>query len=71
MSIGFERPFAFTNPMVSDVSEVISLFVYNVGLGEGNFTIGTVVGLFQSAVGAIMVITVNAIANALGEEGLW
>jgi len=71
ISIGFERPFAFSNPLVSDVSEVISLFVYYVGLGEGNFTVATVVGLFQSAVGALMVIIVNAIANALGEDGLW
>lgn len=71
ISIGFDRPFVFSNPMVSEVSEVISLFVYNVGLGEGNFTLATVVGLFQSVVGASMVIIVNAIIKMMGEDGLW
>ena len=71
ISIGFDRPFVFSNPLVTEVSEVISLFVYYVGLGQGDFKIATVVGLFQSVVGAVMVLTVNAISKALGEEGLW
>lgn len=70
INIGFERPYVFSNPMVTDISEVISLFVYNVGLGQGDFTLGTTVGLFQSVVGAIMILVVNAIAKSLGEEGL-
>jgi putative aldouronate transport system permease protein len=71
ISIGFDRPFVFSNPLVADVSEVISLFVYYVGLGQGDYKLGTVVGLFQSVVGAVMVLIVNAISKALGEEGLW
>jgi len=70
ISIGFERPYVFSNPMVTDVSEVISIFVYNVGLGQGDFTLATVVGLFQSVVGAVMTLTVNAIARLLGERVL-
>lgn len=70
LSIGFERPFVFSNPMVTDISEVISIFVYNVGLGQGDFTLATVVGLFQSLVGAIMTLSVNAIARAMGERVL-
>lgn len=70
ISISFDKPYIFGNPMVSEVSEVISIFVYNVGLGEGNFSLATVVGLFQSVVGAIMVLTVNRIAKALGEQGI-
>lgn len=70
ISIGFDKPYVFGNPMVSDVSEVISIFVYNVGLGQGNYSLATVVGLFQSVVGAIMVLTVNRIAKAMGEQGI-
>ena len=71
ISVGFDKPYVFGNPIVSDVSEVISIFVYNVGLGQNNYELATVVGLFQSLVGAAMVLTVNAIAKAIGEEGLW
>lgn len=71
ISSSFDKPYIFTNPMVSDVSEVISLFVYYVGLGQGDFTMATVVGLFQSVVGASMVAIVNRIVKAFGEDGLW
>jgi putative aldouronate transport system permease protein len=70
VSIGFERPWAFSNAMVTDISEVISIFVYNVGLGQGNFDIGATVGLFQSTVGVALVLIVNAIAKVMGEQGL-
>lgn len=71
IGVGFDKPYVFGNSMVSDVSEVISVFVYNVGLRENNFNLATVVGIFQSIVSAAMVLTVNAIAKWMGEEGLW
>lgn len=71
INVGFDRPYVFGNSMVSDVSEVISVFVYNVGLGESNYELATVVGLFQSIVGIALVLSVNAIAKVSGEEGIW
>ena len=70
ISIGFDRPWAFSNSLVNEISEVISVFVYNIGLGQGNFDVGTTVGLFQSVVGAVMVIIVNQISKRMGEQGI-
>jgi putative aldouronate transport system permease protein len=71
MSIGFERPYVLGNSIVADVAEVISVYVFNVGLGQANYSLGTVFGLFQSIVGAVLVLTVNQVSNSLGEQGLW
>jgi putative aldouronate transport system permease protein len=71
MSIGFERPYVLGNSIVADVAEVISVYVFNVGLGQANYSLGTVFGLFQSLVSAVLVVGVNQVAKALGEQGLW
>jgi putative aldouronate transport system permease protein len=71
MSIGFERPFVMGNDLVWNAAEVISVYVFNVGLGQANFSVGTVFGLFQSLVGAVLIVIVNTISNSLGEQGLW
>lgn len=71
INASFDRSFVLGNSIVSDVSEVISVYVYNVGLGQGSFDLATVVGLFQSVVSLVLVLIVNAIAKAVGEEGLW
>ncbi len=70
ISIGFDRPYCFGNPLVTDVSEVISTFVYYVGLAQGDYDLAATVGLFQSVVGFALVMIVNAVAKALGEQGL-
>jgi ABC-type polysaccharide transport system, permease component len=70
MNISFERPFLLQNSLVNDVSKVISIYVYEMGLQAGRFDFATAVGLFQSLVGLIMLVTVNQIAKKLGEEGV-
>jgi putative aldouronate transport system permease protein len=71
VSIGFERPYVIGNPLVSDFSEVISTFVYRIGLQSGNFTQATAVGLFQSVVSLMFLLTTNYIAEKSGESGIW
>ena len=69
-SIGFEKPWLFVNPLVQDIGEVISVYIYNVGLGRGDFSAANVVGLTQSVVNVILVLTANSIAKMLGQDGL-
>ena len=70
-NISFEKPYLFGNAIVNNVSEVISVYVYNVGLGQSDFDTGTVVGLAQSVVAVILVLLSNKISHMLGESGLW
>ena len=70
ISIGFDRPYMMGNTLVKDVSEVISTYVYSVGLQSGRFDFATAVGLFQSVVGVVLILIVNALAKKFGEEGI-
>lgn len=70
-SIGFDRPYIIGNSLVSEYSDVISTFVYRVGIGSGDFSQATAVGLFQSVVCMIFLVVANFIAEKSGEQGIW
>ena len=67
----FDRPYALGNRMVSNVSDVISTFVYTNGIRGLQFSLTTAVGLFQSVVGVIFIAIANKIAKKFGERGIW
>ncbi len=67
----FDRPYALSNKLVTDVSNVISIFVYNYGIRGLQFSLTTAVGLFQSIVGVIFLFGANALAKKFGERGIW
>lgn len=71
VSIGFDRPFVMGNSLVNEYSDVISTFVYRVGISSGDFSQATAVGLFQSVVGLVLLLSANFIAKKLGEDGIW
>lgn len=71
VSIGFDRPYVLGNNMVMEFSDVISTFVYRVGLQSGQYTIATAVGLFQSVIGMIFLLTANYAAQKIGEQGIF
>ncbi len=68
---GFDRPFAFQNNLVMRVADVISTFVYRVGIKGLQFSLTTAVGLFQSVVGVLFLLIANYISRKLGERGIW
>lgn len=68
---GFEQIFMLYSTPVYDVADVFETFTYRIGLGQGQFGFATAVGLFQSVVGLILVLTTNKISKKIGEGGLW
>lgn len=70
-SIGMDKVFLMQNPVNADVSEVISTFVYKVGIVNADFGFATAAGLFQSIVSFVLIITVNAISKRVTENSLW
>jgi putative aldouronate transport system permease protein len=70
VQIGFERPFVIGNVSVSEFSEVLSTFVYKVGLQSARYTIATGIGFFQAIVGLIFVVTANFISKKFTGEGI-
>ncbi|MCL2406258.1 MAG: ABC transporter permease subunit [Defluviitaleaceae bacterium] len=73
ISVGFERIFLLQNPMNLSVSEVISTYVYKVGLIAPipQFSFAASIGLFNSVVNAIMLVIANQVARRVGDTSLW
>lgn len=71
MSIGFDKVYLMQNDLNINRSEVISTFVYKVGLTNSEFSFSTAAGLFQSAVSFILLVVVNKICKKLTETSLW
>lgn len=71
MAINFDRPFNIQNNLVMDFGDVISTYVYRVGIQSANFSVGAAVGLFQSVICLIFLLSSNFITRKLGENGIW
>ena len=70
MNSNFERLSAFGNVNVRDFQYQLAIYIFEKGLGASNFSNATAVGLFQSAVGFLLVLTADRCAKMLGESGL-
>ncbi|WP_371825318.1 ABC transporter permease [Paenibacillus soyae] len=70
MDVGFDPVFMLQNEVVSNVSNVISTYIYTFGLQRAQFSLTTAMGLFENLVGLILVLTANQIARKFNQE-LW
>ena len=67
----FDRPFNLQNARVMRVADVISTFVYRVGIRSFQFSYTAAIGLFQSVICVLFLVTANAMAKKFGERGIW
>lgn len=67
----FDRPYALSNNLVKNASNVLSTFVYTNGIRGLQFSLTAAVGLFQSVVCVIFLLIANALAERFGERGIW
>ena len=73
MSVGYQKAYLMQNAQNTDVSELISTYVYKEGIRKANMSFGSAVGLLNSLINTGMVFLANWIANALtdNEMGLF
>ena len=71
MGVGFEKIFLMQNTVNVESSEVISTYVYKTGILGSQFSYSAAIGLFNSVVNFILLITVNQIAKKMNETSLW
>lgn len=71
MSMGFEKAFLMQNPLNTEHSEIIATYVYKMGLINAEYGFSTAVGLFNSVINCILLISVNKISKKIGQDGLW
>jgi putative aldouronate transport system permease protein len=70
MNVGFEKTFLMQNSLNLGASEVISTYVYKVGLLQAQFGFASAVGLFNGVVNFALLFMVDRIAKRLGSGGL-
>jgi len=71
MAVGFEKVLLLQNPLIFSTGDVISTWLFRVGIGGGQFSLATAVGLFQSVIGLILILTTNFISRKLVGSSLW
>jgi ABC-type polysaccharide transport system permease subunit len=73
MTVGFEKIFLMQNNLNLSVSQVISTYVYTVGLKgmPPEFSYGTAIDMFNSIINLFMIVTINKIAKTFSETSLW
>jgi putative aldouronate transport system permease protein len=71
LNLSFEHIYSMQNPVVYSVSDVIVTYVYRTGIQGAQFSYTTAIGLFQSVISTILVLSANKITQVLGENSLW
>jgi len=67
MSIGFEKAYALQTDLNLSTAEIISTYVYKKGLLDGDYAFSTAVGLFNTVINVILLITVNKIVEKMND----
>lgn len=71
LSVGYEKTILLYNPQVYETADIISSFVYRKGLLEFNYGYSTAVGMFNSVINFILLITANSISKKVTDYGLF
>jgi putative aldouronate transport system permease protein len=71
MSVGFEKILLLYNPLTYPTADVISTYLYRVGIVSNNFSYATAIGLFEAIIGLTLVLSANSISRRLVGASLW
>ena len=71
MSVGYEKVILLYNPLTYTTADIISSFVYRMGLQNFNYGYATAVGLFNSVVNLVLLVAANFISRKVNETSLW
>jgi len=71
MNVGFEKVYLMQNSLNVSRAEIISTYVYKVGLVTANFSFATAIGLFNSIVNLVLLIISNYVVKRLFDTSLW
>ncbi|MFD1139270.1 ABC transporter permease subunit [Paenibacillus urinalis] len=71
LNVGFEKIILLYNPVTYETADVISSFVYRKGLLEFGWSYSSAVGLFNSVINLILLVTANYISRRVSNNSLW
>ncbi len=72
LDIGFDRIYQFLTPLTYRVGDIIATYNFRVGILQGKYSITAALGLFQSLVGVVLIVSFNRLSRSVSESGgLW
>ena len=71
MSIGYEKTILLYNPSTYETADIISSYVYRVGILEQGWSYSTAIGLFNSVINLVLLIIANKLSKKLADTSLW
>ena len=71
MAVGFEKILLIYNPLTYSTGDVISTYLYRVGVQSGSFSYAAAIGLFESVIGLVLVVSANFISRRVVGTSLW
>ena len=71
LEAGTEQILVMYNPVVYNVADVIGTYVYRIGLGASDYSFSTAVGMFESVVGFILVVSGNWFCKKYLGRSIW
>lgn len=71
MSVGYEKVFLMQNDLNITTSEVISTYVYKIGLKQQQYSYSSAIGLFNNLVNFVLLIAVNRLSARISGTSLW
>ena len=71
MSLGFQKAYLMQNAQNLAASEIISTYIYKVGMIDAQYSYSAAINLFNNLVNIILLVTVNHISKKLTDSSLW
>ena len=71
MAVGFEKVLLLYNPLTYPTADVISTYLYRMGIVSNNFSYAAAIGLFEALIGLILVVSANLISRRAVGTSLW
>ncbi|MEG2669921.1 MAG: ABC transporter permease subunit, partial [Oscillospiraceae bacterium] len=71
LTVGYEKVIMLYNPGTYETADIISTYVYRVGISQANYSFGTAVGLMNSVVSMILILITNMVSKRLTDTSLW
>jgi putative aldouronate transport system permease protein len=71
MAVGFEKILLLSNPLIYSTADVISTYLYRMGVLSNNFSYAAAIGLFESVIGLVLIVTANRISRRTVGTSLW
>ena len=70
-SMAFEKIFLLYNPMIYETADVISTYVFRVGIASGNYSYATAINLFEGLINLVLLSIANFVSRRVNGSALW